>query len=120
MMLFDQFHCLNAVGPLRHDVYILRRLQKIRKLVASQLFVIDNEGGYRHAERKRHIAATISLPPGAADQSGTLHPPNSGPTFAVLGVAKAPAAKGIADTSPRLLLMVLSLWRSDSRRKPSP
>jgi len=43
MMLLDQLDGLNAVSALSDDVYVADRVEQVFELVASQLFVIDNE-----------------------------------------------------------------------------
>ncbi len=51
MVLLDQVNGLNAVRSLRHHIHPAHLGQKIAKLVAGQLFVVDDERGDVHANR---------------------------------------------------------------------
>jgi hypothetical protein len=48
MMLLDELDGLDSVCALGDDVDIRGGLEQVSQLIASELFVIDDEGGYRH------------------------------------------------------------------------
>src|ERR1017187_3142093 len=50
MVLLDQVHGLNAVGPLPNNFNVPHRVEQILQLFAGQLFVVDDERRDRHAE----------------------------------------------------------------------
>ncbi len=48
MVFLDQVHGLDAIGSLGHHFHAAHLGKQILELVASQLFVVDNERGEGH------------------------------------------------------------------------
>jgi hypothetical protein len=55
-VLLDQIDSFNAVRALGHHIHAAHRVQQVLQLVASQLFVIDNERGNIH---RRYAAESL-------------------------------------------------------------
>ena len=49
-MRFNQLNGFDSVGSLRHHIHIPSRLKQVCKLVASQLFVVNNQCGNSHGD----------------------------------------------------------------------
>ena len=56
MVLLNQLHSLDAVGSLRHDLHAAHLVEQVGQLLASQLFVVDDERGESHAGLKQNAA----------------------------------------------------------------
>jgi hypothetical protein len=55
MVFVDEIDGLNAVRALGNDIYIPDGIEQVLELVASQLFVIDNERGDGHEGPKLRL-----------------------------------------------------------------
>jgi hypothetical protein len=59
-MFLDQANGFDAVFALRDHIYVADSLQQKRQLIASQLLIVNNDGGKRHYAHPRSKAKYIS------------------------------------------------------------
>ena len=70
-MSSDQFHGLNAVGPLRQHRHIPRSLQQVQQLLPRQRLIVNNQG----CQRSCHAANSVRAR--GASLRSTLYPLHS-------------------------------------------